>query len=188
MKISPKIAYKLLIVKRLSISFFIFAPFVSSAQSEAKTEVNIIVNDFFQLTSQRSDGQNVEMVFSNSEDFIKGISTLKQSQLLLSSTIYYNLVARAVLEKFRTARPLSFPASVLKVEVDNIGNKSEYAVLNSIEELHTNNQPLITNGAPLIHENVNIRYSISADKAQKYILKAGPGIYSNTIIYTLTPR
>ncbi len=174
---------------KYSLSFLFFiAPIISFSQVEAKAEINIIVNDFFQLTSQKIDGQRVDMIFKNSNDFTNGISTLKQSHLLLSSTVYYNLVARAALENFRSGSHLTFPASVVKLEVDNTDVKAKDVILNSIEELQTNNQPLITNGHPNLYKNINIKYSISPEKSQQHILRAGPGTYSNTVIYTLTSR
>lgn len=174
--------------KYFIISCFCIIPIFLNAQANLKAEINIIVSDFFELTSQRIDGQRIDMFFRNTNDFTNGVSVLKQSHLLLSSSVNYNLVARAVLENFRTTSPLTFPSTIVKINVDNTQPLSGNATLNSIEELQVNNQPLITNGRPNINENINIKYTISPEKAQKYILQAGPGTYSNTIIYTLTPQ
>lgn len=176
--------------KDLLVFVSILLPLISFSQTEARAEINVLVDDFFELASQKSDGQRVDMFFNKTNHFLEGVNAHKMSHLLISSTVSYNLVARAALENFRSGSKFTFPVSVVKIEIDNTDMYERNTIFNTIEELQTNNQPLITNGSPDIDRNVNVKYSIPAPKAKQYILKAGAGTgtYSNTIIYTLSPK
>jgi hypothetical protein len=156
--------------------------------AQVHTEVQVLIRDFMQI-SEISRGQLVTLGMDDEEDFANGITKIVPDNLLISTTVEYNVFARAAFPYFTSLQNnRSFPASVLSLEVDVQEPMSGSTVFNKINGLVTNNQPLILNGAPMFKSYLNIKYSIPAAMAKNILVKSGAGLYTNTIIYTITPQ
>ncbi len=169
---------------------FTLMPFYAAAQMETTAEVQIAVKDFMEISTARHAGVIVNIPFNTTADFTQGVVKTMPSALVLSSTIEYNVLVRAAAEHFRslTNNRNMIPASVLRLAVENSEVLKPGVMLRSVNYLATTNQPLLLNGRAAVNNVLNITYTIPADRAMKYVLPSGAGLYTNTIIYTITPK
>ncbi len=172
------------VVTCLLLSFY-----ASSQQVEAKTDMQVLIRDFFQVSSLATQGQLITLELSNENDIETGINKEIKSNLMVTSTVDYNLFARAAFPVFYNQQSRkSFPSSVLMLEIINTDLSLNGAAIEKVLHVSTLNQPLISEGKPLFKSAIDIRYSIPAEHTREYLVKAGSGVYSNTIIYTISPQ
>ncbi len=158
-------------------------------QVEAKADMQVLIRDFFQISNLATQGQIVTLELNNEDDLEKGLNKEIKSNLMVTSTVDYNLFARAAFPVFYNQQSRrSFPSSVLQVEIINTDLSLNGTTLEKVLQLTTLNQPLISEGKPLFKSAIDIRYSIPAEQTREYLLKAGSGVYSNTVIYTISPQ
>ncbi len=161
----------------------------ASQHVEAKADMQVLIRDFFQVSNLASQGQIISLELNNEQDIETGINKEIRSNLMVTSTVDYNLFARAAFPVFYNQQNRkSFPSSVLKLEIINTDLTLNGATIEKVLNLSTLNQPLISEGKPLFKSAIDIRYSIPAEHTREYLVKAGSGVYSNTIIYTISPQ
>lgn len=165
-------------------------PFYAAAQLETSAEVQIAVKDFMEISTAKHTGAIVNIPFNTTADFTQGVVKTMPSALVLSSTIEYNILVRAAAERFRSLsnNRNTIPSSVLRLTIENSEVLIPGGTLRSVNYLATTNQPLLLNGRAAVNNIINITYSIPAERAIKYVLPSGAGLYTNTIIYTITPK
>jgi len=177
-------------VKLLHVIFYaLFVLPAASQHVEAKADMQVLIRDFLQVSNLTTQGQIITLELNNESDIEAGINKEIKSNLMVTSTVDYNLFARAAFPVFYNQQSRkSFPSSVLTVEIMNTDLSLNGTAIEKVLRLSTLNQPLISEGKPLFKSAIDIRYSIPAEHAKEYLVKAGSGVYSNTIIYTISPQ
>ncbi len=171
------------------ICYALFVLPAASQHAEAKADMQVLIRDFFQVSNLATQGQIITLELNNENDIETGINKEIRSNLMVTSTVDYNLFARAAFPVFYNQQSRrSFPSSVLKLEIINTDLNLNGTAIEKILHLSTLNQPLISEGKPLFKSAIDIRYSIPAEHTKEHLVKAGSGVYSNTIIYTISPQ
>ncbi len=177
-------------VKLLHVILYMLLVLPTAAQhAEAKADMQVLIRDFFQVSNLATQGQIITLELNNEKDIETGINKEIRSNLMVTSTVDYNLFARAAFPVFYNQQSRkSFPSSVLTLEIINTDLSLNGTAVEKVLSLSTLNQPLISEGKPLFKSAIDIRYSIPAEHTKEYLVKAGSGVYSNTIIYTISPQ
>ncbi len=106
----------------------------------AKTNVQVLVKEFLQVTNL-SEGNLVSVELGGEIDFARGVSNVIDDNLQISTTVGYNMFARAESPFFySTQGNNSFPVSAL--EVENKDADFNQISLQKIHRLVAENQPL----------------------------------------------
>lgn len=154
--------------------------------SHVPIPVAVEVDDFIGLSSDIGNGLQVNLKLKDAEDYDKGISLIMPNHIVVSSNQKFNLLARAANKNFTSANYSYFPSNVLDIRIKNTDLLGTDLSLQNIQGLEVNDQVLIINAAPAIKKYLNVEYSITSKNAINKILGIDPGIYTNTIIYTLS--
>ncbi|TCK85125.1 hypothetical protein [Albibacterium bauzanense] len=148
--------------------------------------VAVEVDDFISLSSNIGTGLQVNLSLKNIDDYENGVSLNMPNHIVVSSNQRFSLLARAAYKDFTSAGSPAFPSNILGIQIKNTDISGTGLSLQNIPGLEINDQVLIENAAPSIKKYLNIEYSISSKNAINKILGIGGGIYTNTIIYTLS--
>lgn len=148
--------------------------------------VAVEVNDFISLSSNIGTGLQVNLNLKDANDYDKGVSLNMPNHIVVSSNQGFSLLARAANKDFTSAGSSSFPSNILDIQIKNTDLLGAGLSLQNIRGLEINDQILIENAAPTIKKYLNIEYTISSKNAIDKILGIERGIYTNTIIYTLS--
>lgn len=197
MKINKR---KLKVINKYSIIAISVAMFISTASAQLPIDleksgstlshipipVAVQVDDFISLSSDIGTGMQVNLGLKDADDYNKGVSLTMPNQIVISSNQKFNLLARAANKNFTSAGYSYFPSNILDIRIKNTDLLGTGLILQSIQGLEVNDQVLINNAAPTIKKYLNIEYSISPKNAINKILGISPGVYTNTIIYTLS--
>lgn len=154
--------------------------------SQIPIPVAVEVNDFISLSTNMGTGLQVNLKLKNEDDYDQGVSLTMPNQIVISSNKGFSLLARAANKNFTSAGYSYFPSNILDIEVKNTDLLGTGLSLQNIRGLEINDQVLIANAAPTIKKYLNIEYTISAKNVIDRILGIERGIYTNTIIYTLS--
>lgn len=161
----------------------------ASQHVEAKADMQVLIRDFFQVSNLATQGQIITLELNDESDAETGIKKEIKSNLMVTSTVDYNLFARAAFPVFYNHQSRkSFPSTVLMLEIVNTDLTLKGTTIEKVLSLSTLNQPLISDGKPLFKSAIDIRYSIPAEQAKEHLVKAGSGVFSNTVIYTISPQ
>lgn len=148
--------------------------------------VAVEVDDFMSLSTDIGVGLQVNLKLKDEGDYDQGVSLTMPNHIIISSNKGFSLLARAANKNFTSAGYSFFPSNVLDIEVKNTDLLGIGLSLQNIRGLEVNDQVLIANAAPTIKKYLNIEYTISSKNAIDRILGIERGIYTNTIIYTLS--
>jgi hypothetical protein len=157
-----------------------------STLSHIPIPVAVQVDDFISISSNVGTGMQVNLNLRNADDYDKGVSLTLPNQIVISSNQKFSLLARAANKNFTSAGFSFFPSNILDIQVKNTDLLGTGLSLQTIQGLEVNDQVLISNAEPTIKKYLNIEYIISSKNAINKILGINPGIYTNTIIYTLS--
>lgn len=190
-----KINIKTKMVLAIAFSMLISTSYAQSASlaesgstlSHVPIPVAVEVDDFISLSSDIGvGGLQVNLRLKNEDDYKKGISLTMPNHIVVSTNNKFSLLARAANKNFTSTGYSYFPSNVLDIQVKNTDLLGTELNLQNIRGLEINDQTLISNAAPAIKKYLNVEYTISSKNAIDKILGINPGIYTNTIIYTLS--
>jgi len=139
-------------------------------------ELQIVVSDLLELNLNTPV---VTLPFRTAADYQQGVSTDVSNHLVISATVPYSVQVKSSTSSF-TAGANTLPASIL-----NIDAASGQEGVQSISELSTTEQSLITNGQPVIDRPIHIKYRIPQTKTAQLLNKKA-ATYSTHVVYTLT--
>ena len=139
------------------------------------TDVTIEVLPLSEITIPPS-GQTVNFDFNTPAHYSQGLSKVIPNQIKLSNNENFELYVRSGTNFFKKAGIQSdVNANTLQVGIDG----------NSMVSLATTTQKIISNGSPVLDQELNIKYTIPAAKAQALVSKEKT-TYSIDVIYSFT--
>lgn len=146
----------------------------NTVSSVHNTDVTIKVLPLSEITI--SSGQEVNFNFNTTFDYQQGKSKVMPNQIKLSNNENFELYVKAGTSFFKkTGIESDIDSDVLQVGIDGTSSVS----------LSTVPQKIITNGSPVLDQELDIKYNISPDAAQSLIGKEKT-TYSIDVIYSFT--
>ncbi|MDN6289720.1 MAG: hypothetical protein L0J63_05445 [Tetragenococcus koreensis] len=122
-------------------------------------------------------GNEVNFEFNTAAQYQNGLTKIIPNQLKLSNNEAYELYVKSDVPFFkRTGIQSTVPASILQVGVD--GGSQQVA-------LSTTPQKILSNGAPVLDKDLNMKYTIPSNAAQTLVAKEKI-TYSINVIYSFT--
>jgi len=123
----------------------------------------------------------IALNFTSQSNYSSGVTAAVTDQVMLSSTVPYNITVKAGTSAFVNA---SDATATIPLNVMTIEGMSGQSGITPIQ-LSTSPQTIITNGNPVIDRKLNLQYRIPSAKVLSAIFGKSPGNYNATIIYTI---
>ncbi|MBZ4189110.1 hypothetical protein [Niabella beijingensis] len=139
--------------------------------------LTVAVSDLAELNLGSSQ---VNLVFQTAADYKNGVTADLTGHLLVSKTTPYDVSVKAQTPELTSGTGAAIPVSILR-----IGPASGQTGVATVNALSTTDQVLVSAAAPVVDRSFDIRYQIPAGQTANLINKPG-GIYTGTVIYTLT--
>jgi hypothetical protein len=138
--------------------------------------LKVTVSDMGSLAVNNTE---VALTFGTENDYINGTSTNIQNHLTISKTSAYDVYVKASSDNLLTQdnEPSTIPVNCI-----TIGPGNGQAGLSTVI-LSSTAQKIISGAGPCLDRNIDIKYSIPADKIGQ-ILGHRPGTYSTRITYS----
>jgi len=156
-----------------------------SAQSSdhVGTSVNIILADIISIDEGSvASGGAVDFNYQNTTDYNSSKSVTVPNSLVINSSKNFDVKIKSEGANFVSGANL-IPVDVLRVKA--ISGGSLMGTVNEVT-LSTADQVLVSNASLGAKQSLDIAYSISAEKASKFLLGKPKGTYTQTVTYTAT--
>jgi hypothetical protein len=124
---------------------------------------------------------NIALDFTSQSSYTSGVTAAVTDQVMLSSTVPYNITVKAGTSAFVNA---SDATSTIPLSVMTIEGMSGQAGITPIT-LSTTPKTIVTGGNPVIDRKLNLQYRIPSAQVSSAIFGKPPGNYNATIIYTI---
>lgn len=147
--------------------------------SIAKTTTNNLTLQVADMGELQLSSAAVDLAFTSADHYRNGVSRTLAEHITVSKTTPYQVSVRANSANF------SFGSNVIPVSSLQIGPATGETGVNTIAELSTQSQVLISSSVPQIDKKYGIRYAIPSTKTAALINKT-KGKYTAVITYTLT--
>jgi hypothetical protein len=123
----------------------------------------------------------IALDFTSQSHYSSGVTAAVTNQVMLSSTVPYNITVKAGTAAFVNA---SDATSTIPLSVMTIEGMSGQSGITPIT-LTTNPQTIVSGGIPVIDRKLNLQYRIPSAQVSSAIFGKPPGNYNATIIYTI---
>lgn len=147
--------------------------------SISKTTTNNLAVQVADMGELQLSSAAVDLAFTSADHYRNGVSRTLAEHITVSKTTPYQVSVRANSANF------TFGSNVIPVSSLQIGPTTGETGVNTIAELSTQSQVLISSNVPQIDKKYGIRYAIPSTKTAALINKA-KGKYTAVITYTLT--
>ena len=149
-------------------------PLSTPISATITSNINVVVSSFLNITAQTA---TVSLAINTAEKYKSGITTTVLKQLLINSTMPYDITVKATGVKFTSP----VPGNTNTIDLDLLTIKGS----GSPVTLSTTAATVISAANPQIAQELDMEYSISPAKTTKLINKPA-GTYTATITYTIT--
>lgn len=149
-------------------------PLSTPISATITSNINVVVSPFLNITAQTA---TVSLAINTAEKYKSGITTTVLKQLLINSTMPYDITVKATGVKFTSP----VPGNTNTIDLDVLTIKGS----GSPVTLSTTAATLISAANPQIAQELDMEYSIAPAKTTKLINKPA-GTYTATITYTIT--
>ncbi|MBE8722073.1 hypothetical protein C4F40_15195 [Sphingobacterium sp. Ka21] len=147
--------------------------------SVSKTTTNNLTVQVADMGELKLSNAAVDLAFTSADHYRNGVSSTLAEHITVSKTTPYQVSVRANSANF------TFGPNVIPVSSLQIGPATGETGVNTIAELSTQSQVLISSNVPQVDKKYGIRYAIPSIKTAALINKA-KGKYTAVITYTLT--
>lgn len=139
--------------------------------------LSVVVSDLAELTLGSSQ---VNFLLQTTGDYKNGVTLNQTNHLKVSKTTPYDVSVRAQSANFTSGTGATIPVSIL-----GIGPIGSQANTTAVNALSTSGQLLVNGATPAIDRFFDIQYQIPASQTQ-FLINKPAGVYSGTVVYTLT--
>lgn len=174
---------------RLFLVVVVFGFFMNTVYGQAKVRLNLVVNQVQNIVIN-PDQTTLSLVYSNLEDYQRGVELIKRAHITVFSTEAFEVKVRLANEEFSRLDN----SGVQKVKLPNVKVKASSSTAISAvtfpqANLNTHGSTLIRSNVPIMGTDFDVTYKgPGGNDLVPFVDKAKKVVYSNEVLFSIETR